>query len=725
MVSGRPPNYPVYLSDEEIRLCQQFLLAHICKTLELRCHILLALSKCEAGLLNYGQIAASFCVTRNFLTRISRIYAEEGIEGVLTIKRNSASNVANLKLDARIESFLVAMACTPPPAPYVRWTIDLLTEELNRRKNTKFGRSTVWRALQRNKLRPHLSEYWCIPTITELFILRMERVLYLYSLPYDSDYPVVCMDEVALQLVRDVRERLDTAPEYTEKLDYEYERMGTKNVFVFVEPKTGRYYIRATDSRTAVDWAYEIRTLVLHLYPKAVKIILISDNLNIHCLESLYKAFPPEEAREIAERIIFEHTPIHASWLNMAEIGINVVKKECIGRRFRTEDEAAELPARLKEWEENKNGEQKPFCWKFTVEKAREHPHLYKLEGSPESSAGKYGQENALCVISVEADSIDVLSSAEKDDGDIIDLYRSVDEKGVESWSLSLEEKKVVLHEPIGKREIAPLLRQRNTQDGWKIPFPSKPRQPTKTDDQKEQPEPEYDLNFVARGEDVVAVYKTPYDKMCPVVCITKKPYDIETQSSNAWVGKLDIETKAGQMKKAANSEEQTEQGKEEKQDEEDNRLGLTFVYNPFTGDKIFHISDWSDDLSWGQTCRDLVHRMYPEAERIKVVVCREDVVKEAALERVCTVDEALRIDLKLEVHEAPVNGRWLNFAEEEAIGACRQCLKDGVSTIEQVAAHMISWQRRRSFVVHALTLESFRKAFSRVYRPCSSPPRK
>ena len=191
------------------------------------------------------------------------------------------------------------------------------------------------------------------------------QVLHVYSLPYDSDYPVVCMDEAALALIRDGRPRLGMAPEAMEKLDYEYVRMGTKNIFVFIEPKTGQYYVRATDSRTAKDWALEVKHMVDCLYPTAKKVILISDNLNTHCIESLYKAFPPEEAKRIADRIDFIHTPIHASWLNMAEIGINVMKVECIGKRFRTKEEVQTLPARLSEWQEKKNAENKAYNWKF------------------------------------------------------------------------------------------------------------------------------------------------------------------------------------------------------------------------------------------------------------------------------------------------------------------------------------------------------------------------
>ncbi len=459
-----------------------------------------------------------------------------------------------------------------------------------------------------------------------------------------------------------------------------------------------------------------------NLYPDAKKIIVISDNLNVHKLESLYKAFPPEEARQIANRIILVHTPVHASWLNTAEIGINVVKTECIGKSFRTEKEAAELPARLKEWEAKKNDEQTPFCWNFTVEKARERPHLYKLEGNPESSSAKYTDENALCIISQveQVEGRALVVSAGDESGDIIDLCRSVDEHGNEYWSISREEKMVVLHEPVGRGAIAPLLSQCRTQDGWSIPSARTRHLTKKTDNEnKKVPEVEYDYNFMAMGEDVVEIYNTSYDENVPVVCIRKRSFEIENPSANAWVGNLLNETGPGKKKKNADDSqsEGDAERKSEGQKEKDNRLGITFLYNPYTGEKRFRISDWSDDLSWGETLRDLANNMYPEAKRILVIICGEDLKKTASLVRVCTADEALRIHLKLEFHAVPANGRWLNFAECEAISVCRECLKDGVSSIRQVAEHLASWQTKPTFVDFNLTLGSFRKTFSNVYR--------
>ena len=723
MVAGRPQKLPVHLSQEEITRCKEIASSHACATLKTRSAVLLGLNNCKPGKLNSGQVAAAHCVNKDFTTRVSKLYAEGGIDGVLRIERNPASDVARLKLDAWTESQLIAMACTPPPSPFKRWTVKLCTNEINARLEANFSRSTVWRALQRNKLRPHLSEYWCIPEITEQFILRMERVLHVYSLPYDSDYPVVCMDEVALQLLGDVKQRLEVAPGLTEKQDYEYKRLGTRNVFVFVEPKTGRYYVRATETRTANDWAYEMKILAMDLYPNAKKIILISDNLNVHTVESLYKAFPPEMARQIARRIDFVHTPKHASWLNMAECAINVLKTECLGKRLRTEEEVAELPAKIEEWLKIKNDEQKAFSLTFTPEIARsERQHWYEPLGELESSSGKYEQENSLCVCTprqLEVRTNLVTACKEEDNRNIIDLFRCVDEDGNVYYAATLEENRVVLQGAVSKREIVPVLKQRNTQDGWPIPLPKNERRSKKNGSEEEKElKRVYDFNFMALGEDIVEVYNSQYDEKYPVVCIRKRPLNIENLSENAWVGNLHNEVEAIQKKKEAEPEtieEAAEQNPLE-QEEKDERLGLTFVINPYTGEKLSRISDWNDGLSWAETFQDIVNKMYPEAEKIRVIVCSEDIEKMSTLERVCAPEEALRIALKLDVHAVPANGRWLNLAENEAIMVCRQCLKDGVSSVKQVVDHLVSWQKKQIFVDFKLTLDGFRKAFSRIY---------
>ena len=462
MGSGRHPKNLVNLTNEEIATCTQLAL-NSCMTIIKRCNVLLALNNYKAGNLNYGQIAAALNVNKDYVSNIAKLYCLKGMDGIQTIARNEKSNVARLKLNDRMESLLISLACTPPPSPYSRWTIDLCRTELNKKLQelgltSSYSNSTIWRALKRHKLQPHKSEYWCIPRITPEFILNMENILHMYALTYDPKIPIVCMDEAAIQILSDTCERLETKPGEVEKLDYEYKRLGTTNIFVFLEPKTGQYYIRVTERRTALDWAHVVKHMADALYPNAEKIILVTDNLNTHVIESLYKAFPPEEARRLVERIHICYTPKHGSWLNIAEIGINVMRCECIGKRFRHESEVSQLPARLAEWQELKNAEKKSVNWNFTVEKAREKQHLYKLEDAELASVCPYEPVNLICA---EPECLPVVNSlttkAYADDEDIIDLFRSVDENGNEYWSVSLEENKVAFHEPVGKKRLQKL----------------------------------------------------------------------------------------------------------------------------------------------------------------------------------------------------------------------------------------------------------------------------
>ena len=386
MLTGRPvqylPNVDIF-SSEDITKLKKYSTSNACPTIRNRCDIVLSMVKNRENL-SRRQLSAANCQNKNYASNIAKQVETQGLDSILTIGRNQNSNVARLKLDARMEGYLISLACTPPPSSYAHWTIERLTDEFNKEMSenglpSNFSTATVWRVLDRNELKPHRSTYWCIPEVTPQFIIRMEYVLYLYASHYDSNVPVVCLDEAALQIIKDIKPRLDANPGNVEKLDYEYSREGSKNIFVCVEPKTGKYFVRVTDTHTSIDWANLIRHIVDHLYQNAEKVILVMDNLSTHNIESLYKALPLEEARRIVERIIIVHTPLHASWLNMAEIAINVMKRESIGERFRTTFEVAGLADHLEELVNQKNSTTKPYSWIYTVEVAREkHPHLYK-----------------------------------------------------------------------------------------------------------------------------------------------------------------------------------------------------------------------------------------------------------------------------------------------------------------------------------------------------------
>jgi hypothetical protein len=196
----------------------------------------------------------------------------------------------------------------------------------------------------------------------------MEDVLELYAEPLDEARPVVCMDELSKELHGQVAEPIDPEPGHPAKEDYEYTRNGTANLFMISEPLTGWRHVEVTDRRTAVDFAEVVRALVEEVYPEAEKVVLVMDDLNTHKLASLYEAFPPEQARRIAEELEIHHTPKHGSWLNMAAIELSVLARQCPGRRIESKEE---LRREVAAWEDERNGRGVLIRWQFTTADAR------------------------------------------------------------------------------------------------------------------------------------------------------------------------------------------------------------------------------------------------------------------------------------------------------------------------------------------------------------------
>jgi hypothetical protein len=196
----------------------------------------------------------------------------------------------------------------------------------------------------------------------------MEDVLVTYEQPYDADYPQVCLDEMLVTLHADVREPLPLEPGHPERVDYEYERIGTANLFVMVERLTGYRHVGVTARRTAEDYARQLQWLADVRYPQAKKIRLVQDNLNTHRLANLYLVFPPAEARRLAERFELHYTPTHGSWLNMAEIEIGIFERSCLQRRVPS---LAALQRRVAALETERNVAHATIDWRFTTTDAR------------------------------------------------------------------------------------------------------------------------------------------------------------------------------------------------------------------------------------------------------------------------------------------------------------------------------------------------------------------
>ena len=196
----------------------------------------------------------------------------------------------------------------------------------------------------------------------------MEDVLEVYRRPYDAKRPVVCMDESSKQLVGEVTDPIPAAPGHPLLRDDEYVRNGVAEIFMEVEPLGGRRHVAVTERRTRIDWANQIRDMLELRYPDAEQVVLVMDNLNTHSIASLYEAFPPEDALRLARRLEIHHTPKHGSWLNIAEIELSVLKRQCLPERI---PEITLMRQKVKIWNQDRNTKQSKVDWQFTTEDAR------------------------------------------------------------------------------------------------------------------------------------------------------------------------------------------------------------------------------------------------------------------------------------------------------------------------------------------------------------------
>lgn len=196
----------------------------------------------------------------------------------------------------------------------------------------------------------------------------MEDVLEVYKRPYDPKRPLICMDEMPKQLLAEVQEPLPTQPGLPERVDYEYKRNGVADLFMLFEPLVGKRYVEITDQRRRLEWAQVMRKLSDQLYPEAEKIVVVLDNLNTHTPAAFYLAFEPEEARRLVQRFEFHFTPKHGSWLNMAEIELSALVRQCLDRRI---PDKVTLIREVEAWEEQRNADVVKVHWQFTTADAR------------------------------------------------------------------------------------------------------------------------------------------------------------------------------------------------------------------------------------------------------------------------------------------------------------------------------------------------------------------
>lgn len=218
-------------------------------------------------------------------------------------------------------------------------------------------------------MKPWLKQMWCIPpTADAAFVCAMEDILEIYKRPYNPDEPLICMDETSKQLIREIRRPQPAKPKKAARFDYEYERNGVCNLFMFYEPFGGRRCTAVTERRTKTDWAYQIKELLDVHYPDVKKVVLVMDNLNTHNGASLYEAFPPKEARRLFERLEIHYTPKHGSWLNIAEIELRVLTGQCLNRRI---PDKKTLEREICQWQNQRNFRNAKVNWQFTTDDAR------------------------------------------------------------------------------------------------------------------------------------------------------------------------------------------------------------------------------------------------------------------------------------------------------------------------------------------------------------------
>ena len=327
-----------------------------------RAQILLA---ADAGI-DDEAIASSLSVGGSTVYRTKRRFVEGNLELALSEEPRPG---APRKLSGKETALLVATACSSPPAGRKRWTLKLLADAMvELTDHEDLSHETVRRRMAEDDLKPWLRKMWCIPEVNGTYVARMEDVLDLYAGEHDPKNPVVCFDESPTQLIGEVRTPIPAAPGQPERYDCEYRRNGTANLFVFLDAHRSWRHVKVTDQRTARDFAICMRELADIHYPDADLIRVVLDNLSTHTAGALYETFPAPEAHRILQRLEFHYTPKHASWLNMVEIEIGVLRDQCLDRRI---DERDVLVAEIDAWQRQRNASGARIKWKFTTEKAR------------------------------------------------------------------------------------------------------------------------------------------------------------------------------------------------------------------------------------------------------------------------------------------------------------------------------------------------------------------
>lgn len=315
------------------------------------------------------QISQALGVTPRSVANLRERFVQEGFAAALS--GHSTRNQRPRKLDGECEARLIATLCGPAPQGHARWSLRLLADQAVALEivDEPVSHETVRQTLKANELKPWLKKEWCIPPEHNgEFVCQMEEILEVYRRPLDPRRPLVCMDEMPYQLISETRTPQPLRRSRARRYDYEYKREGVVNLFMLFAPLLGQRYVRVTPRRTAKDWADLVRYLVDELFPDAERIVLVMDNLNTHVGGSLYEAFPPADARRLLDKLEIHYTPKHGSWLNMAEIELSVLSRQCLDRRIGT---AKQLKREVTAWMNARNQGAATVQWQFTTADAR------------------------------------------------------------------------------------------------------------------------------------------------------------------------------------------------------------------------------------------------------------------------------------------------------------------------------------------------------------------
>jgi transposase len=335
-----------------------------------RAQVLLALDRgCSEE-----EVERSLGISLSTIQRTRRSFVEKGMEAAI---HDAPRPGGSRKLSGAEEALLIAIACSDPPTGRAHWTLALLANKVVlMTEHDCLSDETVRRRLAENKLKPWQKKMWCVPKINSEYVARMEDVLDHYASPADPEHPLVCFDESPTSLIGEVAApepptpatpAMPTAPAKDgtpARIDYEYVRNGSVNLFVLYDPHRGWRHVDVTEQRTSRNFAQQMKELVDDHYPTARTIRVVMDNLSSHSVAALYDTFEPEEARRIARKLEIHYVPKHASWLNMVEIEIGVLKAQCLDRRI---GDRETLKREIAAWEKSRNEKNVRIKWMFTV----------------------------------------------------------------------------------------------------------------------------------------------------------------------------------------------------------------------------------------------------------------------------------------------------------------------------------------------------------------------